>query len=141
MTLRLLTLALGGASLLLVCTGCPSPSDRNDDANIPEVGFHQVRPTHATAGNPETTRMPSSDDQPTEPTPAPRHQTTNITENVSSQPTAPVTGDFPYAVAVKDKPGLVTSPYAPESGYIDVRGQPPGQQMRDPYTNKIFLVP
>lgn len=48
---------------------------------------------------------------------------------------------LPVATAVPGKPGFVTSPHAPGSGYIDVRGFPPGTQVRCPYSGKMFLVP
>ena len=50
-------------------------------------------------------------------------------------------GDYPYGTPVPGKKGFVTSPFAPESGFIDVRDFPPGTPVKDPYTNKIFLTP
>lgn len=49
--------------------------------------------------------------------------------------------DYQYGTPVPGKPGFVTSPHAPYSGYVDVRGFPPGTEVKDPYTGKIFLVP
>ena len=49
--------------------------------------------------------------------------------------------DLPYVTPVRGKPGLVTSPFAPEAGYIQVLGFPPGTPVEDPYTGKIFLTP
>ena len=46
-----------------------------------------------------------------------------------------------YGKPVPGKIGLVTSPYSPDSGYIDVRGFAPGTPVKDPYTGKIFLTP
>jgi hypothetical protein len=49
--------------------------------------------------------------------------------------------DLLYGTPVAGKPGLVTSPFAPEAGYIQVIGFPPGTPVEDPYTGKIFLTP
>ena len=46
-----------------------------------------------------------------------------------------------YGTPVAGKPGLVTSPFAANSGYVDVTGFPPGTAVEDPYTGKIFLTP
>jgi len=49
--------------------------------------------------------------------------------------------NLPYGTPVQGKPGLVTSPFAPDAGYVQVIGFPPGTPVEDPYTGKIFLTP
>ena len=49
---------------------------------------------------------------------------------------------IPFGVPVPGKPGLVVSPYDPTGRrYINVSPFPPGAPVKDPYTNKTFLVP
>ena len=49
--------------------------------------------------------------------------------------------DLPYGTPVPGKPGLVTTPFAPDAGYVQVLGFPPGTPVEDPYTGRIFLTP
>ncbi len=47
----------------------------------------------------------------------------------------------PSGKKIPGKPGFLTSPFAPEAGEIDVRGLPPGTEIKDPHTGKHFFVP
>jgi hypothetical protein len=55
-------------------------------------------------------------------------------------PTKVAKGDYPYGIPVPNKPNLVESPFSPGK-YVDVEGFAPGTEVKDPYTQKIFLVP
>src|SRR5438093_1700666 len=48
---------------------------------------------------------------------------------------------FPTANAVPGKPGYVFSPFDASGRYIDVSGYPSGSKAKDPWTDKIFIVP
>jgi hypothetical protein len=49
-------------------------------------------------------------------------------------------GIRPYGLPVKGKTDLVESPYA-KGKYVSVRGRKRGDVIKDPYTQKLFLVP
>lgn len=80
-------------------------------------------------------------------TPSPRRE---IEEPPASAPVAPSqpplnanrdsSSAVPYASPVPDKPGFVYSPHNPKF-LIDVRGFPPGTEVNDPNTGKLFKVP
>jgi len=48
---------------------------------------------------------------------------------------------FPTAKAVPEKPGYVFSPFDSSGRYVDVSGYTPGTKVKDPWTDKIFVVP
>jgi hypothetical protein len=48
---------------------------------------------------------------------------------------------FPTAKAVPGKPGYVFSPFDASGRYVDVSGYPSGSKAKDPWTDKIFIVP
>lgn len=95
---------------------------------------------------PQTQYPPQPQPFPTEGVPptTPPVTTPEAPPDVASAPvnTAPPTakGDYPYGVPVPGKPGFVRSPYSPDK-MTDVRGYAPGTEVKDPYTQKIFLVP
>ncbi len=66
---------------------------------------------------------------------------TNIRTATPAKRTKGSKGDLRYGIPVPGKKGLVTSPFAPDSGYIDVHSFPPGTPVNDPYTGKVFLTP
>jgi hypothetical protein len=77
------------------------------------------------------------------PTPTPSATLPQPPVRVASVPTQTKNSkrDIPYAIPVPNKPGFVTSPYAPKQGLVDVRGFPSGTEVIDPYSGKVFLTP
>jgi hypothetical protein len=71
-----------------------------------------------------------------------RRETTQPNPKPSSpaQPSYPQT-QFPTAKAVPEKPGYVFSPFDASGRYVDVSGYASGTKVKDPWTDKIFIVP
>jgi hypothetical protein len=93
------------------------PPRRKVDATTPQK-VHKTTPPVANTNTTEAEPKPSP--------PAP----------ASSSSTA-----FPTAKAVPDKPGYVFSPFDSSGRYVDVSGYTPGTKVKDPWTDKIFVVP
>ena len=81
----------------------------------------------------------ATDAPPTDPAAVDTAPATTPPTTTTAPATAPK-GDYPYGVPVPGKPGFVRSPYSPDK-MTDVRGYAPGTEVKDPYTQKIFLVP
>jgi hypothetical protein len=62
-------------------------------------------------------------------------------EVIEPDPYLPGSSAIMYGIPIKGKPGFVLSPYAPDKGFVDVRGFPVDSDVRDPYTGKIMKVP
>jgi hypothetical protein len=132
-------IVLGSALAVVVLAACEStsaPSKINRGSNrfgygatVPSTVTQFITPTPTPEGYTDT--PPGTDAfAPPTPTPAP---------TLPPEPAA--SRDLSYGTPVPGKPGFVTSPHSPYAGYVDVRGFPPGTEVKCPYSGKIFLVP
>lgn len=110
------------------------------ESDVTQPG-HPASSTHVAAVSqprrkPDTTRS----QKPPKTTQPVAHTDTTQSE---SKPPPPVqaSSTFPTAKAVPDKPGYVFSPFDSSGRYVDVSGYTPGTKVKDPWTDKIFIVP
>lgn len=116
-----------------------------------EVGHVVTAPVRMVRGS-DKPPQPTSDVQTpgqsvaATPTPQPRvaQRETKTKSSPASSPSPRPTASapqFPVAKAVPGKPGLVYNPFDPKGGLIDVSGYASGSKVKDPDSQKIFIVP
>lgn len=127
-----LSLALLTALFITSCEEVDQPPSRvrHQTAKYPAAAQQQQYPPQQQPFNPNAP-PPVSSPTTTETAPAPAPP---------APPTKAAKGDHPYGIPVPGKPHVVESPFSPGK-YVDVEGFPPGTEVKDPYTGKIFLVP
>ncbi len=125
-----LSLAFVVAFFLSSCSEPPPPQrTRHPVANYPPAQTEQYPPQ----------QQPFNPNGPVQPQGTPREEGA-ASPVPTAAPTKVAKGDYPYGIPVPGKPHLVESPFSPGK-YVDVEGFPPGTEVKDPYTDKIFLVP
>lgn len=156
--------------LAMAFVGCRTAANvASTSAEVVTAPAHYVRnkfrhnpdepaePTDTTVYEGQPVQLPP--EQPQATPPRPREKT--VTSSTASQPpqhtespaaaprpsatprssSSSSAAQFPVAKPVPGKPGYVFSPYDPNGGYVDVTGYQSGSKVKDPYSQKIFLVP
>jgi hypothetical protein len=141
----MMSILVAGAGILSAQTDEPGPFQKFFRAM--RRGFNE--PRHKSTAHQSSHKQQTSETQ-TSPTPDPNAHATSESTNKppsdrntrnATRASAKKGEDLPYGTPVPGKQGFVTSPFSPNSGYIDVRGFVPGTPVKDPYTGKVFLTP
>jgi hypothetical protein len=113
----------------------PPQSTRPQPANAP----HGTRRRTSRAAPAAAVSSPAAVGQPSQP---PKEELTGSMRRVSAADMEKAKAGLPYGIPVPGRKGMVTSPYLPEENkYIDVTDFASGSVVKDPYTEKFFLVP
>lgn len=145
MKTSLVRFALAASAAALSACGTMNPHHNPAPQERPQGPNRYLQdastPPQPGADNPDPSAQPppNSDTAATSPPTKPDSTAGGGTTTPPTPP--PPTSQYPYGKPVPGKKGFVNSPYDDKAGMIDVRDYAPGTKVRDPYTNKIFLVP
>jgi hypothetical protein len=113
------------------------------ESDVTQPGHPAASTQVALAPQPQHKANTTRSQKPPKTTPPVAHTDTTRTEPKPSSPAqaSSTSTTFPTAKAVPDKPGYVFSPFDSGGRYVDVSGYTPGTKVKDPWTDKIFIVP
>ena len=111
------------------------------ESDVSQPGHPAQSTQVASAPQPRRKADTTRPQNPAKTTPPVAHTETTQPEPRPSSPTQASSSAFPTAKAVPDKPGYVFSPFDSSGRYVDVSGYTSGTKVKDPWTDKIFVVP
>jgi hypothetical protein len=124
--------------------GDTSTTEATMESDVSEPG-HPVVESQAASTRQQQPRIESDRvSGPPSSTAAPRVVRKEITPSKtkpSASSRASSQAEFPTAKLVPGKPGYVVSPFDSSGRYVDVSGYASGSKVKDPWTDKIFIVP
>ena len=114
------------------------------ESDVSEPG-HPVAESEVASARQQQPRIESDRVSSPPSTAAPRvarkETTQSKTRPSSSSRASSAQAEFPTAKLVPGKPGYVVSPFDSSGRYVDVSGYTSGSKVKDPWTDKIFIVP
>jgi len=120
-------------------TNNPSQATTTATTTTPSDVANPAQPMPTASATPRP-RVAAVNTNPT-PTATPRVSGSEKSRPSPSPPETVAEPQFPVGKPVPGKPGLVYNPFDPNGGFIDVSGYAPGSKVKDPDSQKIFIVP
>lgn len=146
--IRIATFLLAVAALFSACRSTGDNQRLNNTVYegrpvevLPPDGGTQPPPPPTTRQQPPPTSTPPVVEREREIAPAPAPTAASTPRATPRVAVNNATPEYPVAKAVPGKPGFVFSPFESNGTMIDVTGYASGTKVKDPGTNKIFIVP